>query len=214
MTHPRRILIIIVANVVVYILSGCRSASEEQVIETEPTPSIVWSDDFEDGNLDGWDIFYQGNFVAENGALSSKGEGDIYHLSTVLSGTWSFDLYLISDYGLTHEVQFTEGGTNYQMISVQNLPNTQIWISTQIDPEDARATTIDLGEILTGWHHFDITRESSGLIKVYLDGQYLLEHSDDRPFNVESLTIYYCCSGPVLDNMVVQDQIIEIPFNE
>ena len=181
-----------------------------ELIPLRPDPSIVWSEDFEDGDLDEWEVFYQGNFIVDNGVMSSRAEGDIYHLSNVLFGTWSFDLYIDSTPGLIREVQFTEGGTNYQMISIRNSPNTQIWVSTQMDPNEPESSFIDLGKILTGWHHFEVTRDESRWIKVYMDGQFQIEHFDDRAFDVESLVVYTCCSGPVLDNLIVRDQVIEI----
>jgi hypothetical protein len=214
MTLQQHILMTIVGILGLPLLTGCSAATSDADLTTDPAPSIVWSDDFEDGNLDGWEIFYAGNFWVDNGVLSSKTEGDLYHLSTVLSGTWSFDLYLISNPGLTHEVQFTEGGTNYQMISVENNPNTQIWVTTQMDPEEEITSNIDLGEELTGWHHFDVTRDESGWIKVYMDGQFLIEHFDNRPFSVDMLTVYYCCNGPFLDNIIVQDQVRDFPPQE
>ena len=108
MTRQQHVLMTIVGILGMFLLTGCSAAASDADLTTDPTPSIVWSDDFEDGNLDGWEIFYAGNFWVDNGVLSSKTEGDLYHLSTVLSGTWSFDLYLISNPGLTHEVQFTD----------------------------------------------------------------------------------------------------------
>ena len=154
-----------------YSLIGCSSATEiitptPEQITSSPDLSIVWWDDFEDGNLDGWETFYQGDFIVENGALSSSTGGDVYHLSSILFGTWSFDLHIDSSFGLTNEVQFTEGGINYQLLSIKNSPNTQIWVSTQTDPDDPITSYVDLGEKIIGWHHFDITKDESGWIKV------------------------------------------------
>jgi hypothetical protein len=67
---------------------------------------IVWSDDFEDGDTEGWTIT-QGNLSAEDGTLRSTVEGKVqganpdyqylslaYYPSTVSVGTWSFDYML------------------------------------------------------------------------------------------------------------------------
>ena len=64
--------------------------------------STVWSDDFSDGNSDGWTI--GGNFTVINGVLTSedKGSGPGVHYtinwalfpSEVTEGTWKFDVNL------------------------------------------------------------------------------------------------------------------------
>jgi hypothetical protein len=177
--------------------------------------SIAWSDDFDDGDLDGWDVWYQkGLYSVDDGVLTIKTGGDLYQESTVLNGTWSFDLYFDNNSETTHEFRFTEGTYNFQNLEVKQAQNTQIWITTQRDDGDAIPSYVDLGERLSDWHHIDITREDIGLIKVYLDGEFILEHFDDREFDAEKLVVMYCCSGPVLDNLVVRDQIIEfLPEN-
>lgn len=184
----------------------------EEVLPTSDWP-IVWSDNFEDENLDGWDTWNaDGGFFIDNGILTSLRRGDLSHPSSTLFGTWSFDIYISADdKGSTHEFRFTEGITNFQNIEVKQFDNTQIWITTQKDDDGTFRTFVDLGEKLEGWHHFDITKSENGLIKVYLDGEFLFGHFDDRSFDSESLVIMYCCQGPVLDNLDIQDQVIEVP---
>ncbi len=159
------------------------------VEDNSPTPEVskVWSDDFEDENLDGWDTWNaDGSFYVENGILTSTLRGDLSHLSSILFGTWSFDLYIDpNDSGATHEFRFTEGVTNFQNLEIRQFQNTQIWITTQNDYSETFRTYVDLGEKLEGWHHFDITKGESGLIKAYLDGEFLFGHFDERSFNSE-----------------------------
>ena len=185
-------------------------------ITSTPEVPKVWSEDFEDESLDGWDTWAaDGGFYIENGILTSTLRGDLSHLSSILFGTWSFDLYIDpNDKGSTHEFRFTEGTTDFQNLEIRQFQNTQIWITTQKDYSETFHTFVDLGEKLEGWHHFDITKNENGMIKVYLDGEFLFGHFDERSFDSESLVIMYCCKGPVLDNLEVQDQIIEIFPNE
>jgi hypothetical protein len=42
----------------------------------------------------------------------------------------------------------------------------------------------------------------------------ILEHLDERPFDVIKMTFYSCCEGPALDNVVVRDKVIEIQPSE
>jgi hypothetical protein len=176
--------------------------------------SIVWSDDFDDGDLEGWETWWKKGFYStDDGVLSIKTGGDLYHESTVLTGTWSFDLYLDNNLGTTHEFRFTESPFNFQNLEVKQNGTTQIWITTQRDGTIPKSSYLDLGEKVGGWHHFDISKDETGMIKVYYDGNFIFEHFDDREFDAEKLVIMYCCDGPVLDNLIVRDQIIEIPLS-
>jgi hypothetical protein len=56
---------------------------------------IVWSDDFDDGTYDGWTVG-EGSFSASEYMLEATGEfpNNIYHESSVITGTWSFDVLI------------------------------------------------------------------------------------------------------------------------
>jgi hypothetical protein len=179
-------------------------------------PSVVWSDDFEDGDAEGWETFWRaGEYVVKRGELTFTGEGgDVAHTSDVLYGTWSFDTYISDHPEISHEVRFTEGIYNYQLLEIRHAPDTLVWISTQQDPNVPNPSFVDWGEQLSGWHHFDITKDHSGLIQVYLDGEFILEHLDELPFDVIKMTFYACCEGPALDNVAVRNQVIEIQPSE
>ena len=189
------------------LLVGCSS------IETPPDSTIVWSDDFEDGDLDGWfehpthasDIFF-----VEEGALAFGQEGGfIGHSSNVLYGTWSFDIYLIDKIGRNLAgMRFTEGVTNDQNIFIDNMPNTQVIIFNQFDTTDPQEKSVDLGERVTGWHHFDITKDENNVIRVYMDGDFLLELFDDRPYETERIYLFASFEGPAFDNIVVSDAVL------
>lgn len=234
------IKLICLAVVAIVVLTGCRPGTTASVvIEAEddtPTPEIepttkpntptpepmtptpkltIWSESFDSESLEGWETWWQdGEFYVEDGVLTSTVGGDLKHESSILIGTWSFDLLLDENTGTTHEFRFTEGGFNFQNMEVKQYQNTQIWITTQRDGAMPIQTYWDLAEKITGWHHFDITKDESGLIKVFMDGELLFGHFDSRSFDCESLVIMYCCSGPVLDNLIVQDQVIELPSGE
>ena len=67
-----------------------------------------WSDDFNDGNIDGWTVqgwnytedpptSLPGNFTADDLTLRAYGEGTnhAYHTSATAYGSWCFDLYSV-----------------------------------------------------------------------------------------------------------------------
>jgi hypothetical protein len=214
MKREKYILNIMTVTLLAFILAACSSTSGK--VPVTPDASVVWSDDFEDGDADGWTSFWVGGeHPVKNGELTfAEGGGDVAHPSDVLYGTWSFDIYISEPAEISHEVRFTEGVYNYQLLEIRHAPNTQVWVSTQQDPNEPRTDSVDLGEQLSGWHHFDITKDQSGLIQVYLDGEWILDHEDDLPFEVREMTFYTCCEGPALDNVVVRDQVIEVQLAE
>ena len=87
-----------------------------------PVPTsaaVIWSDDFNDGNYDGWTISginvtsypppswviteLDGNFTIENGMLKAHGPEWNWakHSSNIAYGTWSFDIHAV-DSSLAH----------------------------------------------------------------------------------------------------------------
>ena len=187
------------------LLAGCSS------IEYPSDASIVWKDDFNDGDLNGWFAheLHPSEYFVEDGALAfGQGDGFIGHDSDVLYGTWSFDVNLSGDFGKTNAIRITEGATNDQSILIQNTPNTVVIIFNQFDGSDPKEKRIDLGKEVVGWHHFDITKDVDNVIRVYMDGDFLLELFDDRPFATDKIFLFSSYKGPAFDNIVVSDEVI------
>ncbi|MGD8632452.1 MAG: hypothetical protein PVF85_02710 [Anaerolineales bacterium] len=188
-----------------FLLAGCRS------IENAPEATIVWQDDFDDGTVDGWfgHEFHYSEYFVEDGALAfGLGDGFIGHDSDVLHGTWSFDVYLSGDPGRTNAIRFTEGFTNDQNMLIENTLNTEVILFNQFDDAEPLEKRIDLGEVVTGWHHFDITKGTDDVIRVYVDGDFLLELFDDRPFLTDKIFLFSSFEGPAFDNVVVSDAVL------
>lgn len=187
------------------LLAGCSS------IEFPSDASIVWKDDFNDGDLNGWFAheLHPSEYFVEDGALAfGKGDGFIGHDSDVLYGTWSLDAYLSGDFGRTNAIRITEGATNDQNILIENNPNTEVIIFNQFDGSVPKEIRIDLGKELVGWYHFDITKDVDNVIRVYIDGDFLLELFDDRPFATDKIFLFASYKGPAFDNIVVSDEVI------
>ena len=60
---------------------------------TQSAAAVVWSDNFDDGNYDGWTV-EDGDYSVTDGALRSEATGDlnniIWYPSTTAVGTWNF----------------------------------------------------------------------------------------------------------------------------
>jgi hypothetical protein len=193
---------------VAILISGCGA-------EPTPDPSIVWSDDFEDGDTEEWEqTMGDDEYLVTDGVLTfGKMGGDIRHPNSVTIGTWSFDLFLQEGFlGETHDVTFLNVPMEMGVwMEIFNLPNTQIWIYSYNDSQEQDSQAfLDLGERLVGWHHFDVTRDDSGQVKVYMDGEFVVDLSDDFPYESEYFYYFTCCEGQALDNVVVRNQVIDI----
>jgi hypothetical protein len=202
---------------------GCSSTPTEPTsTQAEPTPtpdqSIVWADDFEDGDTAGWrqdsgKVF----FVTDEVLTTGPTGGDIYHESIVSNGTWSFDVY------------FPEEHENYEPsyqfcvtcdkdwkfgfgigCRIEGSKNTSVFIITLDNRTKYTKPSVSLGRKLVGWNHFDITRDELGNANVYLNGELILQHKDE--LNISPHKFYFNTGviGPVFDNLLVRNQVIDI----
>ncbi|MFX1440954.1 MAG: hypothetical protein ACFFFD_11960 [Promethearchaeota archaeon] len=194
--------------------------------------AVVWSDDFDDGNYDGWTIC--DNTVYNNGSEWSADNnylqldqgtwssyyslywGIISHPSDVAYGTWSFDFKF--DEAKVQSDTFA----SVEFIS-SNLDGDYMsdwrcyWIyfeaiSTsefEIKLRKNIATILDTYETpvpVTGWHHIDVTRTEAGLISVYHDGALIME-AVDTDIDTSELFVFSPQEGAMFDNIVVHDDI-------
>jgi hypothetical protein len=206
-----------------FMLVGCNSTPAEM----SPTPdtSIVWSDDFEDENTQGWEEFdgvVGDEYFVENGKLAfGYNGGDIIHPSTVNTGSWSADVFLgdkggtVIDFAyIATELEPDEIRTSW--ITIENQPYTLISLNQWDGLSSKKLKEEKLGERerITGWHHIDITRDVNGLVKVYFNNQLMLENNVEFPYESQLIHFYTCCEGQALDNVVVRNRVIEIQPTE
>ncbi len=213
---------------------------------------IVWMDDFNDGDHDGWNataydflpffvnytelIPIQANVTVEDEALYSKGprkigcSNVITHPSSVAYGTWSFDL-LITNETIEHfYVYFAVGDLDNYPFEIYSydlaiaLARDQAW-AWYLDQEAQSGFVLvkrngtafvdwnELGsyslfEPLSGRYHIDITRDTEGQFKVYIDGALVIEAVDNE---MSDFSLFGLIGEPehAIDNIVVSDTIDE-----
>jgi hypothetical protein len=217
MTHKRLVLSILSMALLIFLLFGCSSIAAEMT----PTPdlSIVWTEDFDDGDLSGWEIFTPRDvFYVEEGVLMSGPEtgGDILHESNVSTGTWSFDIYLpekmsgVDLFGLVVD----QAMNNAFGFDIKNtLENTQIRVATLEDTQFEYKSQILVPKAV-GWNHMDITRDEIGNSKFYLNSELILEYTDDLTISPYYLYFTPEILGPTIDNVVVRNQVMDIQAAE
>jgi len=187
--------------------------------DPNPDASVVWSDDFEDGDTEGWEQFggEDKHFVSEGAVHFGTSGGVITHPSTVTTGTWSFDVFIPPEGLATNEIYFiaSQPDTNLLAafpITIEHRPDTIIEFNHLVGDEETviGAVRISEGGRLSGWHHMDITRDDRGNVIVYFNKAFVYKFNQDFPYESDFFGFYTCCEGPALDNIVVRNQIIDI----
>ncbi len=201
------------------------------------TPFVVsqtgWSDDFNDGNIDGWTVLgwnmssdpvsgLPGNFTADDNTLRAYDPetNQAYHTSDVAYGSWVFDYHSVTT------------PNNHSYVAFLSSPATDFdnpdWESTVpyeygivvVNGEFAAFNNtfvlyrrnqgdifiIPLGEydvdLITGWYHFEITRDYDGNFEVYINDTLAIT-AVETGYTTSSIFSFYGLAGPALDNVVV-----------
>ncbi|MFX1475168.1 MAG: hypothetical protein ACFFCO_06815 [Promethearchaeota archaeon] len=171
--------------------------------------ATVWSDDFNDGTLDGWTVD-TGVFSADDHTL--QGDAGMMsrasHTSTVATGTWSFDIHC--GY-LGIGVQFISLEIGAPLIEYYSYDitvsgrNEQIYFFRHWNYVPTRLGNYTPTTIL-GWHHFDITRDADGQFYVYINGTLAMEFVDTT-YNSSNYFVVQAELDTAIDNIRVSDTV-------
>jgi len=197
--------------------------------------TVVWSDDFNDGDYNGWTIcdnstllgggwgFNGSTWDATNYYLEVTDAPDtwgiISHPSDVANGTWSFDFKdddFQSRAADTAMVVFMSGNF-YDWDDFYEDANFY-WID--FDVYSSENYTVGLkkrsGSVITpiasadvpaaGWHNFDVTRNTTGEFKVYHNGAPIMEGLDTE-FNTSDQFWLWFKTEIMIDNVLVDDEL-------
>jgi hypothetical protein len=191
---------------------------------------VVWSDNFDDGDFDGWTISSPSwgnppsNWSAANYYLQIEQEawGSISHPSNVAYGTWSFDFkangtYLNYDRGVSiafvsndvhngTEVPTGNDWSCYGLKAYGTYEGTGFRLCL-LRWHDGVRHDIDSNEIplsLTDWHHIDVSRTTDGLFHVYHNGSLVMQGVDTE-LTTSELFVVSLVDWLTIDNVVVDD---------
>lgn len=179
--------------------------------------AVVWSDDFQDGDYSGWSVL-NGTFSAEDQVLRSTGSGEYYciqHSSSVAYGNWSFDTYhnasVASHFYRVYSIiadDLVEGSVAYAGVMVPRNGYSLVfavlggWI---IQWTDGTPEAIgNFHENFSGWRTITITRDNSGLFKLYLNGT-LVEETEDNVHKSSEIFAWSAKPGHAIDNVTVSE---------
>ncbi len=171
----------------------------------------VWSDDFNDGNYDGWTVL-NGTFIVEDGVLKTGPENfnviqcTSYGPST---GTWSFDL-LANGWTVVYFV-----GNSQQVLVI--VFTGQYYYVQRISVVNNTYSSVTFPGEVSAWQHLNITRNQDGRICVYNNGTLVADYVDTTNVPAPDFFELYSTGGEAaIDNIVVSDSVdiqpSDVPF--
>ena len=180
--------------------------------------AVVWSDDFDDGNYDGWTV-EDGSFSASEYMLEATGDfpNNIHQESSVIWGTWSFDV-LIETAPSGYCLVFLNG-LDFEWLgdAFGSGPGKGFILRFQRDSLTLyKFTGGELGASMgsythdsnfDGQMHFDITINSDGKTFVYLDEVEVIESLNIGAFETSEYFHLMIPQGIAFDNISVSDTI-------
>ncbi len=180
--------------------------------------AVVWEDNFDDGNYDGWTIA-DGNWNVENGYLvadlTSKIRCEIWHPSSQVVGTWSFDVFAGPEGGFV-DICFMQNGTESYTVSIRQSSDP-VEAGIYFEVGSLALAHYELIGFEETWTHYDITRNSTGGFHVYLNATSSIEEPIIEVVNMvyssseRLLLVNHNYDGSRFDNITVNDEILITP---
>ncbi|MHA2002984.1 MAG: family 16 glycoside hydrolase [Candidatus Thorarchaeota archaeon] len=197
----------------------------------------VWSDNFDDGDCDGWTGRYYGGDPLWTAAekhlqLDQEEIGIITYDSTVTTGTWSADIQTCETTDLTNPYDVV---IYFMLEGIPSSDPSDDWTgyAFQISPAQVgdefihvfsirkksaeirsatRALVLDSydGETVgRRWHHIDVTRTSNGQITAFLNGTQILQ-AVDTDYEASEYFALVSTQHQCFDNVMVDDQPLPV----
>ena len=193
----------------------------------------VWSDNFDDEDISDWQLFavngttipdtlQEGNTSAEGGVMRHDGRLWTYagHNSSVAYGTWIFDIDIQDPINEFHfSILFISEIYDEQWLSAEAFGDCYciVFYTNEYDDHDIVLMRRSLDEAsfnldsyttesIIGWKNIIITRELTGQIYVYMDGNLILGGNDMR-YSSSKRFYFSSKGGPAIDNVSVSDAI-------
>ena len=184
------------------------------LITTPSSAQLVWQDDFQDGNLEGWTVTY-GNFTVEDGTLILENDtfptGGIYHPSNGVVGSWSFKIT-----GRGWEVHFIATATSgpnmygYRLVRGFDQFGEAFFFEKILNDSVERLVWYRY----TGHeysNHVNITRNVEGAFEVYIDRELVINKTDTSVMESSYFLYFAHGNGSALDNVEVVTELYTPP---
>jgi hypothetical protein len=185
------------------------------------TATVIWSDNFDDGNYNDW-IVQTGTFSATDHMLKATGNNtdwnNIYFVSDLAYGTWSFDVYIDSSSISIMEHMYIQFLMLEYGFENEDSYELSIWLDTRIGSpgftllKRVAGTMTILGEYevsngLSSFQHIDITRDLNGNFDIFINGTILIE-AVDTTWTTSLYFRFASMGGNALDNISVDNEVL------
>jgi hypothetical protein len=153
-----------------------------------PSSLTYWTDDFNDGNYDGWTVT-RGALDATDGVLrgTTTTWNWIYHNSTRNNGSWSFDVYYagFDGFNVWFMCNRLDPGNYYRtwdgyFIQITEYTGGTIQLKRDWDGVQTTLDSYDPPGSLDGWWNIEVDRTIDGWITVRVNGTEQMEVYDDK----------------------------------
>ncbi len=188
--------------------------------------TVVWSEDFNDGNYEGWTV-RTGNFTAEDYTLqanATSGESDIYFNSTIIRGTWNWTVYC-SDPEHSSQVFFIHCPLNTSPLheyinaySIQIDAENHSFLFLRWKPSATLNWRYNIlgsynpGYPLNGWQQISVMRNVNGYFYIVINGTLRMSRQNRCSACTADIFRFTGQPGCALDNITVsnsQDLLLE-----
>ncbi len=172
--------------------------------------TVIWSDDFNDGNYDDWttDVvsFSAANEYLEYTEDNSPGViSKIYHNSTVNYGTWSFDFFYVMPGAIW--IFFWGDDTSIQTGTVFFIQIYESLVLLYRNTQELGHWSSSAG-LTEAWTHIDVIQDESFNIDVFVNNTHRIHYKTLDPASDCSLFgVGMNKDGQAIDNVVVSDSI-------
>ncbi len=178
--------------------------------------SVVWSDDFDDGNYDGWTVANGTWSASSNALIATEGVGlyevgNIYFPSNVNYGNFSFDFFKDASvtgyyYVIVHGDSMEDTGVlNVLPFNNMNLriAASQVEITRGVNNVGTSLGSYAYSEEFDGWYHIDMILMSNHSIHVYLEKELVLNKLSVTVFDESECFMVVAPVGGGIDNVIV-----------
>lgn len=183
------------------------------VSATSTSASIItFSDNFNDGNADGW-LLTKGNWHVENGifAQDSGGDGCIPLAQGIIASTQSVktDVLLHGHAGNGGITIWYQDSDNYTAILIYPAYG-EVWISEKLGGGSSSLTRYSHISTEETWHQLVVDADStSGLLTVSLDNSFFFTHQTSTATRTGQSGLISGNSGGDFDNFEISTTIPE-----
>jgi hypothetical protein len=170
------------------------------------TAAVVWSDNFEDGDISDWTLAIGAFSVADGTLRGTDSANAISHASTTAYGTWTFDIEIVDFSSVYVNIlagEISGGGISTSCYCLRiNQFDMELLESTNY--QNTQLDSYDPAESLEGWLNIEIVREATGQFAISVNGTQQMA-ATDTTHSASTYFVFYCNDDCAIDNIEIDE---------